>query len=208
MRGPIRSVLLAGLALSAFGALTVTPALAQEFIREEKGSATLVPVGTNFVAENVGKAELKAGTLVVKCNESDVGGTLTKNKNTGTIETPVAEVQSVVFGGCSSGTTKVVVNTVTSPVWKLTWTAAKTFSLTGIAAEIIVGAMKCKITNNGVFPLTWENDPDGFHLAELTATKAPVTLTGTGCPATGEETVTYKFEAEGLSNLTNVWWLE
>ena len=216
MRGPIRSVLLAAVTTCAFGAMTATPALAvNEFLHEEKGGAALVPVGTNFVAENVGKATLVAGATTVTCNEVDVGGTLTKNKKVAPEETPVAEVQSVVFGGCSETTApkgRVVVKTVTTPAWTLKWKeSVGKFVLEGVNAklELLGAGVACTVKNAAAaFNLSWLNDPDGFELAELEAAAQPLALTGTSCPAEGKETVTLKFEAEGVADKTGKMWLE
>jgi hypothetical protein len=212
MSKKIRCTLVAGLALVALGAAASSALAANEFLFEEKAGA-LVPTGTNFIAENLGKAELKATGLTVKCNKSWISGTLTKNKSTGTVETPVAEVQSAVFGGCSEASgNRVVIQTKTTTPWKLEWEAEKKFKLTGISAILKVGTTECSVANKAgsTFGLTWANDPDGFMLSELEAKEQLLTLasiSGT-CPTEGKETATYKFLAEGLGNNSEKWILE
>jgi len=207
------SALIAVLALAALGMSASSALAAEEFLYEESGKMKEVPVGTNFVMENQGKAVLETtGGPTVKCNEVDVGGTLTQNNKASKL-IPKAEVQSVVFGGCIEGAgTRVVVRTKTSPVWKLECpgTVAKKCVLTGISAELEIGATKCTIANKAgtEFKLTWTNDMAGSMLAELEALAQELTVAGTGCPTVGKETVNLKFEAEGIGDNTGKFFLE
>jgi hypothetical protein len=210
------SALIAVLALTALGVSASSAAAANEYLWEESARVNIAPVGTNFVAENSGKATLTAGGATVTCNEVDVGGTITKNSKA-KLETPVAEVQSVVFGGCGEQTApkgRVVVRTTTTPAWKLKWSAqVGKFVLEGISAVIeLKGAgITCSIANKAgsEFKLSWANDPFGFELAELEASAQLLTLgsiVGT-CPTEGKETVTLKFESEGIGDATGKLWL-
>jgi hypothetical protein len=190
------------LALAVFGA-GASSALAAESLREEKGG-TVVTVGTDFAAGSLGTTVLTTSTLVVTCTHSTIGGTVTT-----AAAAPVLSIQSVTFGGCTEAAgNQVLVRTATP--WTATWTAAKTFHLTGISAEVVIGTTVCKVANSGteVFPLTWKNVLPGLGLAELVATKAPLAISGTGCPTSGTETATYKLSPETITDLTEKLWLE
>jgi hypothetical protein len=190
------------LALVVFGA-GASSALATENLREKEAGATTA-VGTNFAAANVGVATLSAPPLTVTCNKSTIGGTVA----TAALE-PALELQSVTFGGCEASGVQVIVKTKTNPAWKLKWFEAKKFNLTGISAEITVGTKTCKVENaTENFKMTWKNYPFGLQLAELSASAAPLKLSGTECPTTGTETATYKFSPETITNTTEKFWLE
>jgi hypothetical protein len=213
MKRKYLSGLVACIAVLAVGAVSASSALAaNEFLREEKGSATLVPVGTNFVMENTGAATLTAGTTTVACEKVNVGATVTVNKKE--TETPVAAVQSVLFSECAETTApkgKVVVKTETTTPWKLKFKeSVGKFTLEAVAAKLELQGLglTCTVKNAAAaFSMTWTN-----ALLEarpvVTATEQPVALTGTSCPTEGKESVALRVMPNGVADTTGKMYLE
>lgn len=190
----------------------VAPALANEFLYEVQPKTKLVPVGTNFLAEQSGSIKFVTTAATIECERSSLGGTLTANKNTAPEETPKAEVQAVVYSKCKETgglKAKVIVRTKTNPVWKLDWTAGKTLTLTAVSASVelqglgITCTLKNKAGSN--FNMTWKN----AALSEIEFSEQLLTVEGGGtCPTEAKVTGKYKLSNGYVADGTESMFLE
>jgi hypothetical protein len=198
--------------LLAISGIATSPAFANEFLYEEQTKVKPVPVGTNFMTEQVGNIKLVSAGVTVECERSAIVGTLTANKATAPEETPKAEVQSVIFARCNETTGakgKVVVRTKTNPIWKLEWTAGKTLALTAISATIELQGkgVTCTMKNKGgsAFNAIWKN----AVLSEAEITEQLLTVEGGGaCPTEFKETGKYKLSSGFVGDVSEKMFLE
>ena len=215
-----KKLITACLALVAFAAMAVVPALASAspiLTSEPNGAA--VPVKTKIVARNVGNTRMTTSLGTIECTKASITGEVTANSGT-EIEGTITSASFTGTGAEERCTTSFLGNIKVTPK-KLPWCikatnkmTADTFELKSGACGGALGAMEftldsttvgeCTYTKTAVTG-TFETKTTGhFTVSEQEFVKSA----GSGfCPGSGKLDMTFQlFTDTGvLDDTTNVW---
>jgi hypothetical protein len=187
-----KKLITACLALVAFAAFAIAPALASASpVLTEDNNGVAVPVGTKIIATNTGDTLMTTSLGTIHCTKAVITGELVKNNGT-EVEGTISSASFTGTGAEERCTTAFLGNIKVTPK-RLPWCIKAKSSFTADTFQLTSGACP----GGGIMEFTLDSSTVG----ECTYTKASVTgsfITGTGGDLTVSEQEFVKSAGSGF----------